>query len=180
MTTRYLIAASLLALAACGSKGDGNSTAAGGGGGLLGGGPVALQPGEWEMKMEVVDFKAPGMPPEVAARMKQAPTVNRHCVTEEEAKGPKPENFAPQQNGRNCKQDDLVWGNGRIHNKTSCAGENGSGNMTMEMDGTYTPTSMDISVKNETETAHVTTSMEMRLTGRRVGECPAGEAGKEG
>ena len=174
MTTRFLIAASLLALAACGSKSDGNSTKASGGGGLLGG-PVQLQPGEWETTMQVVDFKAPNMPAGIAERMKQQPTTKRDCMTEEEAKGPKPESFAPQQNGMGCKQEDFVWGNGRIHGKTTCEGANGSGKMAMTMDGTYTPTTIDIGLKNETETNHVATSMEMRITGHRVGECPAGQ-----
>ena len=179
MTTRFLIAASLLALAACGSKSDGNSTKASGGGGLLGG-PVQLQPGEWEMTMRVVDYKAPGMPASAAERMKAAPTTNRDCMTEEEAKGPKPDTFTPGQNGLNCKQEDFVWGNGRIHGKTSCDGANGSGKMSMTMDGSYTPTTMDINIKNETTTHNVAASIEMQVTGRRIGECPAGQAGKAG
>ncbi len=180
MTTRFLIAASLLALAACGSKSDGNSSGGSGGGGLLGG-PVQLQPGEWEVTSRLVDFKAPNMPASVTERMKAAPaTTKRDCMTEEEAKGPKADSFAPPSEGQNCKQDDFVWGNGRIHGKTSCEGSNGAGKMSMTMDGTYTPTSMDITVKSENEVNHMPASMEMRISGRRIGECPAGEAGKAG
>lgn len=176
MTTRFLIAASLLALAACGSKGDGNSTSSGGG--LLGG-AVQLQPGEWEMTMQVVDYKAPGMPAAAAEQMKAAPpTTTKDCMTEEEAKGPKPDAFSPSQNGLNCKQENFSWANGRISGKTSCEGANGTGKMSMTMDGNYTPTTMTINIKNETMTAaNVGASIEMRVSGRRIGECPAGKAG---
>src|SRR5215210_3933205 len=102
MTARFLIAASLLALAACGSKGDGNSTKAGGGG-LFGGGAVSLQPGEWEMKMELLDIKGPGIPPNAVAQMKQqSARTTRDCMTPEEAKGPKADMFTKGQAG-NCK-----------------------------------------------------------------------------
>ena len=176
MTTRFLIAASLLALAACGSKDDGNSTKTGGGG--LFGGSVQLQPGEWEMTMQVVDYKAPGMPASVAQQMKaQPPTTTRDCMTEEEAKGPKPDAFTPGQNGLNCKQENFSWANGKISGKTSCEGANGAGKMAMTMDGSYTPTSMDINIKNETTANNVAASVEMRVSGRRIGECPAGKAG---
>jgi hypothetical protein len=173
-----IAAAGLLALAACGSsgtKGEGNgaSTKAGSGGG----GTVALQPGEWEMTMEMVNMSAPNLPPAIVAQMKRAPTVTRDCVTPEEAKGPKPETFAAQQNGNNCKQEDFVWGAGRAHGKTSCTSANGSDKMVMTMDGTYTPQSMDMTLKSETQTHNVSMSSEMHMTGRRIGECPAGKAG---
>lgn len=177
MNARFLIAASLLALAACGSKSDGNS-AKGSGGGLLGGGAVSLQPGEWEMTMQVVDYKAPGMPASVAQQMKAAPpTVNRDCMTEEEAKGPKPDTFSPGRGALNCKQENFSWANGKISGKTSCDGANGAGKMSMTMDGSYTPTSIDINIKNETMANNVAASIEMRVSGRRIGECPAGKAG---
>ena len=172
-------AAGLLALAACGSSGsksEGNGAAANAGGGPSGG-AVALQPGEWEMTMETLNVSAPGMPPDVAARMKREPTTTRTCMTPEEAKGPKADTFVPQQNGMNCKQEDFAWGSGRIHGKTTCTGINGSGTITSEMDGQYSAQSMDMRVKTDTKTPGVSVAAEMRISGRRIGECPAGKAG---
>jgi hypothetical protein len=178
MTTRFLIAASLLALAACGSKSDGNSTKASGGG-LFGGGPVTLQAGEWEMSREVVSVNAPNMPPEMLARMKQPKATSRSCMTEEEAKGPKAESFGALTNS-GCKTDGFVWSGGRIHSKVTCEGVKGAGKLAMEMDGSYTPVSIDITAKTATEAGGVQMNQEMRITGRRIGECPAGQAGKAG
>ena len=164
----------LLALAACGSPGsEGNGTAAKSDGG---GGAVALQPGEWEMKMEVVSVNAPGLPPAVAAQMKQPATVNRDCMTEEEAKGPKGDMFTGGQ-ANNCKQEGFTWSGGRIHGVTTCTEPGGTGKTSMTMDGEYTAQSMDINMKTDTEARGVKMATEMRITGRRLGECPAGKAG---
>jgi hypothetical protein len=174
MTTRFLIAASLLALAACGSKSDGNSTkASGGGGGLFGGGAVSLQPGEWEMTMELLNIDAPGMPPQVVAAMKQQTAKSsRTCISPEEAKGPKPGDLTGQGRG-NCKNEGYVWEGGRIAGTTVCTGEGTKS--TAVLDGSYTPQSMTLSMKNTTEAAGNKMVMDMRMSGRRVGDCPAGK-----
>ena len=174
-----IAAAGLIALAACGSSGsksDGNGAAAKAGGGSAGG-PVALQPGEWEMTMEMLKFSAPGMPPAAAAQMKRPPMTTRDCMTPEEAKGPKADTFVPQQNGMNCKQEDFAWDAGRIHGKTTCTGADGAAKIVSTMDGQYTPQSMDMTIKTDTQTRGVSVAAEMRISGHRIGECPAGKAG---
>lgn len=169
----------LVALAACGSsdtsKGNGSATATAPAGG--GGTTVKLQPGEWEMTMETLKVDAPGMPPQVAAAMKKQPrATSRDCMTAEEAEGPKAEMFKGA-NGANCKQEGFVWSGGRIQGTTTCTGEKGVGKMSMTMAGQYSPTSMDVTMKMITEAAGTPMTIETRMTGRRIGECPAGKAG---
>jgi hypothetical protein len=182
MIARHCIAAAgLLALAACGSSGsksggNGAASATSSGGGGAPGAAISLQPGEWEMTMEMLNVTAPGMPPAVAAQMKRR-TTSRTCMSPEEAKGPKPDTFVPQQNGMNCKREDFAWGGGRIHGKTTCTGINGSGTIVTEMDGEYSAQSMDMTMKTDTKTSGVSMAAEMRLTGRRVGECTPGKEG---
>jgi hypothetical protein len=193
MKTYLILSAAVLALAACGSgdkagesAGNGSAPAASGGtsapaasGGSSASG-VTLQPGEWEMKMEVVDVKVAGLPPGLAESMKsQAGGTNKTCMTPEEAKGPKGDIFAGDKSGQ-CKSEGFRWAGGRIQGKTTCPGQGGTGQTVMTMDGTYTAQNIDMTMKSETELMGKPLTMEMRVTGRRVGECSAADAAKEG
>jgi hypothetical protein len=182
MKTQLILGAAALALAACGSSGggkageNGSAAATGSGGGSASG--VSLQPGEWEMKMEVVDMKVEGMPPGLAESMKsRAGGTNRTCMTAEEAKGPKGDIFAGDKSG-NCKSEGFKWSGGRIQGKTTCPGQGGTGQTVMTMEGSYSPQSIDMTMKSQTDMAGKPMTMEMRVSGRRVGECTA--ATKEG
>jgi hypothetical protein len=194
MKTQLILGAAALALAACGSSrgDDGNAGAGNGSAGnasasngpaaaATGGGSetgVTLQPGEWEMKMEVVNVKVEGLPEGIAEGMKkEGAKASRTCMTPEEAKGPKPDIFTKDNPG-NCKSEGFSWANGRIQGKTTCSGEGGVGKTQMTMDGRYSPQSIDMSMKSETDMMGKAMVMEMRMTGRRVGECTA--ATKEG
>ena len=164
-----IASALVLALAACGSgeKGGESSAVGGGSGG-------SMQPGEWEMTMETVNVSAPNMPPEAMAQLKQAPVTTRTCMSEEEARGPKPETFAANAGGANCKAEGFSWAGGKIKGKTTCSPP-GAGKMTMEMDGEYGPTSMTMNMKTQTEAQGMTMAMDVRMTGKRIGDCPAGK-----
>ena len=174
MKTQLILSAAVLALAACGSPGSGGneSSAVGGGSG------VSLQPGEWEMKTEVVNVSAEGLPPGMMDSMKQsAASTTRTCMTPEEAKGPKGDLFADDKSG-NCKSEGFRWAGGRIQGKTICTSPGGPGKTVMEMDGRYSAQSIDMTMKSETDLGGKAMKMEMRMSGRRVGECTA--ATKEG
>ena len=178
MKTKMILGAACLALASCdgaGKDGEGNGSA---GGGRAAAGSVQLQPGEWEMKAEVVSVKAEGLPPGATESMKQAASrTSRDCMTAEDAKGPKAENLAPNPPGGNCKSENYSWGGGRISGKTSCTAPGGV-KTTVVMDGRYDAQSMDITMKSDSDVAGRAMQMEMRISGRRVGECKA--AAKEG
>lgn len=177
MKTHLILGAAALALTACsggekaGDAGNGSAAATGGGGS---GSPVAgmsLQPGEWEMKMEVLSVKAEGLPAGVADGMKnQTGKVNRTCITPEEAKGPKGDIFAGDQSG-GCKSESFKWADGRIAGKTTCPGQGGTGETVIEMNGTYSPQNIDMTTKTRTDMMGKPMEMEMRVSGRRVGEC---------
>jgi uncharacterized protein DUF3617 len=165
----------LLALAACGGpdKGEGNEAAGDEAAPASG---VKLQPGEWEITMETVSVTAPGLPPSVAATIKKPRATNRTCMTPEEANGPKPDMFAGS-GGVNCKQEGFSWTGGRIKGTTTCQGAGGTGKTVMAMDGQYGAQSMDMNMKMTTDAAGTPMTVETRMTGRRVGDCPAGKAG---
>jgi hypothetical protein len=179
MKTRLILGAAALALASCsggdkgGEGGNGSAAAAQGGGSGGSASGVSLQPGEWEMKMEVVDVKVEGLPEGLAEGMKsQAGGINRTCMTPEEAKAPKGDIFANDKSG-NCKSEGFKWEGGRIEGKTTCAGQGGTGQTVMTMDGKYSAQSIDMTMKSETDMMGKPMTMEMRVSGRRVGECTA-------
>lgn len=181
MKTPMILGAAALALAACGSSGGdkagggaaNGSAGAAGSGAAAGSGSVSLQPGEWEMKTEVVNVKVEGLPEGVADGMKaQAGGTNKTCMTPEEAKGPSADVFA-KNNPANCKSEGFSWSGGRIQGKTTCTGEGGAGKTVMTMDGRYSPQSIDMTMKSETDMMGKAMTMEMRVSGRRVGECSA-------
>ena len=159
MKTQLTLCAAALALAACGGSGD------------------SLQPGEWEMKTEVVSVKVEGLPEGVGESMKaQAGGTSRTCMTPEEAKGPGADIFA-ENNPANCKSEGFRWAGGRIQGKTTCTGQGGQGKTVITMDGRYGAQSIDMTMKSDTEMMGKAMKMEMRVSGRRVGECTAATKG---
>ena len=173
MKTQLILGAAALALAACGSSDKSGNASAGGGSAAAG---VTLEPGEWEMKTEVVNVTAEGLPAGMAEGMKQsASSTTRTCMTPEDAKGPKGDLFTGDKSGT-CKSEGFSWSGGKISGKTTC-GTDASGKTVMTMDGSYGAQNIDMTIKSETKVAGREVGMEMRMSGRRVGECPAGKAG---
>ena len=123
--------------------------------------------------MEVVNVSAEGLPPGMAEGMKKsASRTDRTCMTPEEAKAPKGDLFTGDKAG-GCKSEGFKWEGGRIQGKTICPGQGGAGQTVMTMDGRYSAQSMDMTMKSETDLMGKPMTMEMRMSGRRVGECTA-------
>ena len=174
MKIQLILSAVAVGLAGCGSP-SGNESGASGGSAAA----VTLQPGEWEMKMEVVNVAAEGLPAGMVEGMKKsAGKTTRTCMTPEEAKGPKDDLFAGDKSG-NCKSEGFSWSGGRIKGKIICGDQSGAGKTVMTMDGSYQPQRIDLTMKSETDVAGKPMTMEMRVSGRRIGECTPEQA-KEG
>ena len=92
-------------------------------------------------------MKAEGLPEGVAEAMKESATggTNRTCMTPEEAKGPSVDMFG-KNDPANCKSEGFIWSGGRIQGKTTCTGAAGKSELTM--DGSYTPQSIDMTMKS--------------------------------
>lgn len=166
-TSLSIASVMVLSLAACGSGEKGGDS-------ILGGGSGMMQAGEWEMTIETVNVSAPNLPPGALAQMKQAPVTTRTCMSEEEARGPKPETLTSNAGGSNCKTEGFSWAGGKIKGTTTCTPATG-GKMTMTMDGEYDRTSMTVNMKNATEAQGMAMTMDIKMTGKRVGDCPAGK-----
>ena len=136
-----------------------------------------VQPGLWESKVTIEKFEMPGMPPEMASRMKAMMAQNQghdfqSCLTAEDVKKPKEDFFAGKDN--QCRYEHFTMGGGKIDAVMHC-GKN-AGASTMRMAGTYSPDSYQMQMATEVESSDETTramQMQMRVEARRVGECTA-------
>jgi len=105
-------------------------------------GGMFIKPGRWESKVSVLDVQMPGMPPQMADRIKQTmATVNERdttatCVSEADAKKPREDFFAGK--SKNCRYDHFTMSGGKIDAAMTCSGERGT-SMSMTMTGTYSP-----------------------------------------
>lgn len=168
-------------LAACGQSGGGNDAGgnaagaangtasagtapAGGGGGSASAGSAMqqMQPGEWEISMQLPNGGAlPG---------------TRVCLTPEDVSrgAAAMAGGGRQQEGINCDYSGVSIAGGRISGTSSCT-QPGGMSVSITMDGTMTPTEYAVNQRMRTTINGQTRETEARITGRRIGECQAGQ-----
>src|SRR3954452_3586041 len=137
-----------------------------------------IRPGLWESKVTIEKFDIPGMPPDMAQRMKTMMAQNQEhgfqtCLTPEDVKKPKEDFFAGKDN--QCRYEHFTMGSGKIDAKMQCGGKKG-GTQVMQMAGTYSPDNyqMQTSMKMVGGAGpEGSMDMTMRIEAQRVGECKA-------
>ncbi|HEV7659165.1 MAG TPA: DUF3617 family protein [Allosphingosinicella sp.] len=185
--TRYKHLLSGAALAAlgmlggCGGGGNGN--------GAGGGNVVVMEPGEWETTFQITNIQTENLPPEMRDQANQAQgrsqTV-RNCLAGsadviriQNLRFTVPVPMAGPGPAPGCRMPELSMESGRIRLQMSCEGMPGpmmgGGTMSMsaEMNGTYTANSVEATGRGEVRMSGGRGSAEMRMTGRRLGACPA-------
>lgn len=139
---------------------------------------LRIEPGLWESTSEVVNVTAPNLPRDVQNRMKAPGTATRHCITPEQAAQPDANFLATRQEG--CTYRDFSMRNGHMQGTMTCAGEGMPGQATATMEGQYGPDRYEMRMRMEMAgPADATMTIETRASGRRVGDCPAGEESKQ-
>src|SRR6185369_7232375 len=93
-----------------------------------------IEPGKWETKVSLLDVDIPGMPPQMAAQMKQTMAkMQEHsfesCLTEADVNKPKEDFFAGH--NKDCRYDHFTMSGGKIDAALRCEGKPPSGAMTM-------------------------------------------------
>jgi hypothetical protein len=135
-----------------------------------------VRPGKWQSKVTIEAFEVPGMPPEMAKRMKDTMAQYQErsfetCLTKEEAKRPKEDFFTGKREG--CRYDHFKMGSGKIDAVMRCAGDGGASQV-MQMAGHYAPETYDMrmSMKQEGgQSPAAGMNMTMKVDAKRVGEC---------
>jgi len=136
-----------------------------------------VQPGLWLSKVTIEKFDMPGMPPEMAGRMRTMMAENQGhdfqtCLSPGDVKQPKEDFFA----GKNseCRYEHFTMGDGKIDALMHCGKEEGA--TTMRMAGTYSPDVYQMHMATEMEASDDAVhamQMQMRIEAHRVGECSA-------
>lgn len=169
------IAAALVTIAmvaGCGQTGDGGNGSAGApgasGSGASGSVAIAMQPGQWESRLEIPNMPqmpagAPGMPPMSA----------RFCITPEQAANPNADVLGGGRNNpQGCTTENYTVAGGRISGTIVCA--MGGTTTRTTINGEFTPTSYEMRMQSRSEGPGGPPDSETRITARRIGDCPAG------
>ena len=170
MTRLLILAPAILALAACSR------------------GPDNFRPGQWEMAMEVTGIEAPGLPPEVLARLRSQlsrTSTSRECMTADQAANPLRDLRAGMRQGMssmggqlNCEFANTdTFSGGAIRITATCRPPGGPGQARLLMEGGYTATSMDSRFTWTFEGPNprggtLSARLSGTAKGRRLGDCP--------
>lgn len=140
------------------------------------------QPGEYETKVELVEFSVPGLPQQQAEQMKAMMAgaqekANRYCLTEAEAAKGFEDSIRKMTEGdgrMKCDFKKFAVDGGKLDAALACNGPQG---MTADL-------AMDGTASSQASAMHMTMvqkapmipggemRMEMNMTSRRVGDCP--------
>lgn len=137
---------------------------------------VNITPGQWESTVQLTEFDMPQMPEEARGMMQEQmgrAQTNTSCITPEEAANPEANMFGDS--NENCTYTDFTMSGGTILIAGSCQAPGMPGATTMRMEGSYTPTSYDMTMNMSMESGPAgPMSMAGQVTGRFVGpECGA-------
>jgi hypothetical protein len=183
MKLRVAAIATLL-LAGCGQSGQqagtngaGNdqSASAQATGATGGSGGITIQPGEWEITMEMQAAQVSGLP--AGMQMPHIPpTTTRSCVTPEQVSRANTAFLggASTHPGIDCDYSHVTIAGGRIQGTSTCS--RAGMQVSVTMDGSFTPTSYDVHQQMHSTMRGRTSESTNHLVGRRVGECTAADA----
>ena len=176
---RSLTAIAALLVISCGSQDQAGNASAGGNegapasGGADGGGTASasFQPGQWETTTEATRLSMAGMPAGVTPPM-PPPTTVSYCMTPDKARRPDANFLSGSGQDGGCSYTDFTMSGGRIEGVVQCNQQGTS--MRTTMSGRFTAASYEMNQQVQVTAGGVTTDMESRTTGRRVGDCSAG------
>jgi hypothetical protein len=172
MKYSLMSAAALLALAACGGpeQPSGQDMSAEEVADQLA--EMKIEPGQWEATNEIISASAPGVPADALGQMIGQKTTVTNCITPEQAANPNA-NFLAVQKNSNCTYQDWSMEGGRMMGTMTCSGGQMPGTMVMQMDGTYSDESYDMTMDMETSglPGDIVMTIKARTTGKRIGEC---------
>lgn len=170
--------AATLALAACGSPdpdtdGDGKISMEEAQASLEASGAVKPQPGQYRASVELLDFQAPGAPPNATEMMQgMFQRTFEYCLSPEEAERGFEEMAKTSQNG-DCSFETFEADGNDIDAVMVCTG-GGMGEMRVTLDGSGDETSSEMTMSMQGDfSGEGEGSMTMTTKHERIGDCPA-------
>ena len=138
---------------------------------------VAMDPGEWEMTAEITNVSGDNMPADArrdVERMREHPQRSRSCM-------PASADVIRIQNLRfeipdgrsrgDCTVEELSMEGGAIKGRLNCRGLPQNIDINASLDGTYSADDLSMTGRVEVTKGRENGSVELRVTGRRVGDC---------
>jgi cytochrome c1 len=146
------------------------------------GSAVSLQPGQWETTIQFSSIEVPGAPEAMIAPMRTMmaqPQTSSACMTPEEAANPGNRMMNPNGDNSGCQMSENTFAGGVIKIHATC--QTPRGTMTMNMDGSYTATTMQARINQQIQAPPGTAGPQSvrlagNLSGRRTGECTSAPA----
>lgn len=127
-----------------------------------------LEPGLYEQHFRnVVIVKRPGHAPET---QRSPMAAQRLCI--ERIVPDHPETFLALPDGAECTFDKAVWAEGKADIAGSCLAGDGGPPFETSVTGNYQRTAFDVALRMITEIPEVAVDMNLKITARRVGDCP--------
>ena len=138
--------------------------------------PVPL-PGQWEHTVVYVvdEVNGSSLVADQAQSMLPSPPPYRACYSTSDLADPR--SFLLSSKAVQCRFSRYAMANGKITAAGECK-DSRYPTLRVEGSGTYGPSGYDFSFSGEAQSDAVTVAFRGRDSGRRIGSCPAGDAGR--
>ena len=138
-------------------------------------GMIQPRPGQYRATLELIEFDAPGMPPEAKQQMQQIfagglAQGNTFCMTEADAARNGPEEMVKNLAESDCTMNSFNVSGNTVVADMQCPGEGGTSTVRMEGQMTAEGSTMTMDMEQETPPVGLT-KMKMKVTSERIGEC---------
>ena len=182
-TIHTLPHAAAILRAACGgaetdADGDGDGAISGEEVAAEASGLVQPRPGQYRASLELLEFDAPGMPPEAKQQMQQIfasglSEGNSFCMTEEDVAQGGPEQIVKNLAESDCEMKTFQVSGGSVVAEMQCERQGAKAN-TVRIEGEMTPESSVMTMDMTQDMAGVgEMNMKMRVNSQRIGDCTA-------
>ncbi|AHE52349.1 DUF3617 domain-containing protein [Sphingomonas sanxanigenens] len=136
-------------------------------------GPISLQAGQWEIITVVESGRNTDTGKAVFPIEAGATETSKVCLAAADAAKPQPAFFMPSMTS--CTYTNDYFSDGTLQAQISCRKDGLNGAIGATVRGSYTATTIDAQQIVETQLASDgDVSITSKLTGKRIGDCPAG------
>ncbi len=179
--THMLPLAAAILLAACGggdADADGDGSVSGDEIAAEAEGMVQPRPGQYRATLELLEFDAPGVPESAKRQMQEIfasglSEGNSFCMTEADAAANGPEEMVKNLAESDCTMNSFNVSGGTVVADMQCPGQSG-GTSTVHMEGQMSAEGSTMTMDMSQEMPNVgATTMKMRVTSERIGDCAA-------
>lgn len=179
--THMLPLTAAILLAACGgdADADGDGNVSGEEIAAEAAGMVQPRPGQYTATLELLEFDVPGMPESAKQQMQEIfasglAEGNSFCMTEADAAENGPEQMVKNLAESDCTMNAFNVSGNTVVADMQCPGQGGAGASKVHMEGQMTAESSTMTMDMSQEMPNVgATTMKMRVTSKRTGDCAA-------